>query len=341
VELGRRFCAAVPCAELVRFAGSGSEVLQLAFRLARAHTGRTKIVRFEGHYHGWIDTALVSHRPAPAEWGPREAPNAVLGSRGQLAAATQDLIILPWNDLDVLRQTLESRAGEIAAVVMEPILCNTCVIQPRLGYLEGVRDLCSRLDIVLIFDEVITGFRVALGGGQERLAVTPDLATYAKAIANGFPLAATAGKRAIMDLLNQGVVHGGTYNAGPYTAAAAAATIAELSANNGAVYRQIEDVGQALMAGLREVAARANVPLLVQGIGPVFNTSFTDAPAIYDYRDYATKTDAARQLQFIARLADEGIRLTSRGTWFLSAAHTLGDVEQTVRAAERALARLA
>jgi glutamate-1-semialdehyde 2,1-aminomutase len=340
IELGRRFCTAVPCADLVRFAGSGSEVVQAAFRLARAHTGRDKIVRFEGHYHGWIDTALISPRATEEELGPYEAPNTVPGSRGQPRSALGDLIVLPWNNLDVLRHTLERRAGEIAGVIMEPILCNTGVMLPRPGYLEGVRDLCARLGIVLIFDEVITGFRVALGGAQARLGVTPDLATYAKAIANGFPLAAVAGKREIMDLLNQGVVHGGTYNAAPATAAAAAATLDELARDDGAAYRRMEGAGEALMAGLRAATSRVGQPLLAQGIGPVFNTCFTDAPAIHDYRQYAAKTDAARQLQFIARLADEGIRLTSRGTWFLSAAHTASDVEYTIRAAERAFARM-
>jgi glutamate-1-semialdehyde 2,1-aminomutase len=224
VDLARKVQEMVPCAELVRFAGSGSEVVQAAFRLARAYTGRSKIVRFEGHYHGWIDTALISPRATEEELGSYEAPNTVPGSRGQVRSALEDLIVLPWNDLEVLRRTLERHAGEIAGVIMEPILCNTGVILPRPGYLEGVRDLTARLGIVLIFDEVITGFRVALGGAQARLGVTPDLATYAKAIANGFPLAAVAGRREIMDLLNQGVVHGGTYNASPATAAAAAAT---------------------------------------------------------------------------------------------------------------------
>ena len=337
IEAGRRFCQAVPCADLVRFAGSGSEVVQAAFRLARAHTGRSKIVRFEGHYHGWIDTALISPRATEAELGSYEAPNTVPGSRGQVRSALEDLIVLPWNDLEVLRRTLERHAGEIAGVIMEPILCNTGVILPRPGYLEGVRDLTARLGIVLIFDEVITGFRVALGGAQARLGVTPDLATYAKAIANGFPLAAVAGKREIMDLLNQGVVHGGTYNAAPATAVAAAATLHELARDDGAAYRRMEETGEALMAGLRRVAAGAGQPLLVQGISQVFNTCFTGAPAIHDYREYAGRTDPARQLALIGRLADEGVRLTSRGTWFLSAAHTAADVEYSIRAAERAL----
>ena len=340
VELGQRFGAAVPCAGLVRFAGSGSEVVQLAFRLARAFTGRSKIVKFEGHYHGWMDSALVSTRPSPEEWGPPDAPSAVPGSRGQLATALEEMIVLPWNDLDLLRRTLERRQGEIAAVIMEPILCNTCVILPRPDYLEGARDLCTRLGIVLIFDEVITGFRVALGGAQARLGVTPDLATYAKAIANGFPLAAVAGRRDIMELLTGGVVHGGTYNAAPFTAAAAAATLDELARDGGAAYRRLEETGEALMAGLRDVARRAGRPLLAQGLGAVFNTSFTDAPAISDHREYTLRTDAARQARFISLLVEAGVRLTSRGTWFLSTAHTPADVERTIQAAEAAFRRL-
>ena len=340
IDAGRWFQQSVPCAELVRFAGSGSEVVQAAFRLARAHTGKPKVVRFEGHYHGWIDTALISPRATPEELGSYDTPRTIPGSKGQMAAALSDLIVQPWNNLDVLRHTLERRADEIAAVIMEPILCNTCVVLPQPGYVEGVRDLCDRLDIVLIFDEVITGFRASLGGAQGRLGVTPDLATFAKAIANGYPIAAVAGKRPIMDQLNQGVVHGGTYNAAPATAAAVAATIEELSRDGGAPYRRMEETGMALMEGLRAAGRSAGQPLLVQGIGPVFNTSFIEAPAINDYRDYVTKTDASKQLRFIAHLADEGVRLTSRGTWFMSAAHTHEDVERTIRAAERALAQV-
>jgi glutamate-1-semialdehyde 2,1-aminomutase len=203
-----------------------------------------------------------------------------------------------------------------------------------------VREACSRLGIVLIFDEVITGFRLALGGAQALLGVTPDLATFAKAVANGFPLAAVAGKRAIMEQLEQGVVHGGTYNGAPPVMAAACATLDELARDGAAAYRRMAEVGEALMQGLREIAARADQPFLAQGYGQVFHTSFTNARAIHNYRDYAEHNDTARLTRFVAALVDEGARITSRGTWFLSAAHGAPDVERTLAAAERAMARL-
>jgi hypothetical protein len=182
VALARLVQQTVPCAELVRFGLSGSEMDQAAIRLARAATGRKKIVKFEGHYHGWFDTVLVSTAPPLAEAGPEEAPSPHFPSAGQSRAAAADIAILPWNNLDILTHYVEAHADEIAGILMEPILINTCVIVPRPGYLEGVRALCDRHGIVLIFDEVITGFRVALGGAQARLGVTPDLAVFAKAI---------------------------------------------------------------------------------------------------------------------------------------------------------------
>ncbi len=340
IELGRRVCALVPCAERVRLCSSGTEAVQLALRLARSATGRNLVVKFEGHYHGWMDSAYISVHPAEDARGPYDAPHPVPMSRGQSPSVLQDVVILPWNNLELLTRTLERRADEIAAVIMEPILCNTCVILPRPGYLEGAREACSRLGIVLIFDEVITGFRVGLGGAQRRLGVTPDLATFAKAIGNGFPIALVAGKKEIMDQLGSGVSHGGTYNGAPAAAAAAAATLDELAKDDGAVYQRMEALGQALMQGLRAAAEKADQPFLAQGVGSIFNTSFTNRSAISDFRDWAAYTDPARLTRWIGALADEGVRGTARGAWFLSAAHDERDVERTLAAAERAFTRL-
>ena len=187
-ELARELCEVVPSAEMVRFSMSGTEAVQAALRVARAFTGRTRIVKFEGHYHGWLDNVYVSVRPDEGRRGPEAAPHAVPESQGQDEAAYRSQIVLPWNNLDLLRARLE-RDPEIAAVIMEPIMCNTAVIAPAPGYLAGVRELCSQHDVLLIFDEVITGFRVALGGAQASLGVTPDLTILAKAMASGFPIA--------------------------------------------------------------------------------------------------------------------------------------------------------
>lgn len=344
VKLAQRIQEIVPCAELVRLGSSGSEVDQAALRLARAATGKRLVVKFEGHYHGWFDTILASVQPPLDQAGPADAPVIHLPSAGQSKAAADDLAILPWNDLDIVTRFLETHGHETAALIMEPILCNTSVILPRPGYLEGVRALCDRHGVVLIFDEVITGFRVGLGGAQGLLGVTPDLAVFAKAFGAGFPIAALAGKRAIMELTGNGsVLHGGTYNANTVSTSAANAALEVLSRGDGRVYQEMEARGVALMDGLRQAAAQAGMPLHVQGLGTVFNTTFApsnDPVSIVDYRSYA-RTDLARQRQFIRALQDYGVRVTSRGAWFLSTAHSEGDIQETVRAAAAAFREMA
>ena len=359
IELARRFRQCVPCAELVRFGSSGSEVNQAALRLARAFTGRRLVVKFEGHYHGWFDTILVSVAPPLDAAGPLDHPLPHLPSAGQSAAAAADVAVLPWNDLRAIERFLDGRGGETAAIIMEPILCNSGVIEAGDGYLEGVRALCDRHGVVLIFDEVITGFRVGLGGAQARSGVTPDLATFAKAMASGFPISALAGNRLIMALTANGtVLHGGTYNTNTVSTAAAIATLDELARDSGAVYRQMEQHGRHLMEGLRHHASRLGVPLHVQGLGTVFNTTFHpgrarrlgDAPAprtrgiptgdLADYRAYQ-QTDLARQRRFLQELQDRGVRVTGRGTWFLSAAHDGEVVQETLDHAAQALAAVA
>src|SRR5580700_9498200 len=179
-EVAEQICRIVPCAERVIFSNTGTEAVQAAFRLARAHTGRQKIIRFEGHYHGWMDNVLTGYRP-PIEDGTllSEKPP----TEGMSETAVAETIVLPWNDLDAVEIALKTRGDEVAALIMEPILCNSGCLMPSTNYLAGIRDLCSRFGAVLIFDEVITGFRVSLGGAQSLFGVTPDLATFGKAIA--------------------------------------------------------------------------------------------------------------------------------------------------------------
>jgi glutamate-1-semialdehyde 2,1-aminomutase len=339
VRLAELFAKVVPCAELVRFGLSGSEMDQAAIRAARALTGRSRVVKFEGHYHGWFDTLLVSPAGSPLDaLGPLEAPRPYLPSAGQSVAAAHDITPLPWNDLEILERYLAAHADETAAVLMEPILCNTSVVMPRPGYLEGVRALCDRYRIVLIFDEVITGFRVGLGGAQKRLGVTPDLAVFAKAVAGGFPIAVLAGNRTSMAPLADGsALHGGTFNSNLVSTAAALATLQVLVEAGDEAYVAMEARGERLMTGLSELGARRG--LRVQGLGMVFNTWFGRRETIDSYRDYA-QTDATRQKRFLTELQHRGIRVTSRGTWFLSLAHTDADVELTLEAARGALEAL-
>jgi glutamate-1-semialdehyde 2,1-aminomutase len=339
VELAERFAAAIPCAELVRFGSSGSEMVQAALRIARAATGRDRILKFEGHYHGWLDPILASVAPPLDVAGPADAPVPHLPSAGQIASSVDNLVVLSWNDPIALQRVLTGPGSErIAAVICEPILCNTCVVPPVAGFLELLRSLTTANGTVLIFDEVITGFRVGFGGAQRRLGVTPDLAIFAKAMGSGFPIAALAGSRNLMELTLSGVLHGGTYNANVSSVAAANATLEALAANGGAAYVRIERHGERLMAGLREHAARLGIDLLVQGIASAFNTTFGRGP-VRNYRDYAA-TDLPRQRRFLVALQDRGVRVTSRGTWFLSSAHDESDIEATLIAAGEALAEV-
>lgn len=336
VELSERFLSIVACAERVRFGSSGTEMVQAALRLARAATGRDLVVKFEGHYHGWLDPVLASIAPPLDDVGPDDEPTPHLPSLGQLASSAEQVAILRWNDPAGLRRLFEGpRRERIAAVICEPIMCNTGVIPAEPGFLEELRERTAANGSLLIFDEVITGFRVALGGAQAVAGVTPDLAVFAKAMGSGFPIAAMVGSAEVMELTSQGVLHGGTYNANVTSVAAANATIAALAADDGAAYSHIDRIGTRLMEGLREIASGLGSDLLVQGRPAAFNTTFGEGP-VRDYRTYAA-TDRGRQRLFLRALQDRGVRVTSRGTWFLSAAHNDADVERTLVSAAEAL----
>ncbi|MBI3975921.1 MAG: aspartate aminotransferase family protein [Armatimonadetes bacterium] len=331
VLLAERLVEYVPCIEMVRYNCTGSEAAAAACRLARGYTGRTRIVRFAGHYHGWLDEQLVATHPSPD----REL-EAAPESRGQPASSVEHLIIAPWNEIDALERIFVQAGDEIAAVLMEPIMCNSGVIMPGPGYLERVRALCDRHGALLIFDEVITGFRIALGGAQALLGVTPDLAIFGKALANGFPISAIGGRRDVMALATAGVVHAGTFNGNPLGVAAALATLEELARDGGIVYARMTDTGQRFIHGIREVAQARGVPVLVQGPGPVFYMWFTDAAAIRTYRASAAVSRAPYE-RFAVAMLDQGVRLIPGGRWYVTASHTPADVDRTLEAVEKAL----
>lgn len=340
-ELAGRLCGLLPGAEVVRFATSGTEAVLMAFRLARAFTGREKILKFEGHYHGWSDQAYISARPPLNEAGPASAPVPVAGSPGMPSSVLGDVAVCTWNDLDLLEQALERHRGEIAGVIMEPVMVNGGAVPPAPGYLEGVRALCDKHGALFICDEVITGFRVGLRGAQGKFSVTADLSIYAKAVAAGFPLAMVAGRRDIMDtLLDKGVMHGGTYNGNVQSMAAALAALDVLEADGGAVYRDLEARGTELMQGLASLARMHRLPILVQGMPAIFQTFFTAGPAPRNYRDSAA-CDRDAVLAFHAALQEEGVRIQQTGKWFLSTAHDGPVIAETLAAADRAMAKLA
>ncbi|TDP94845.1 aspartate aminotransferase family protein [Labedaea rhizosphaerae] len=340
VEVAEAVCRLVPSAERVRFNSVGSEAVHGALRLARGHTGRAKVLKFEGHYHGWFDPVLYSVHPDLSRAGDPHAPSAVGGTGGQQLSSSADLVVAPWNDLAALTAIVDREGTDLAAIILEPILCNTGVIMPKPGFLEGVQKLCADIGALLVFDEIITGFRMAPGGAQEYLGITPDLATFGKAMAGGMQLSALVGKAEVMDDIATGkVAHAGTFNSHPVAIAAAKATLAVLDEQRDVVYPTLFDLGNRLAEGLRAAAARTGVPLLVTGPGPVVQTYVTEATEVSDYRDFAA-TDRATMARLHQLLLDRGVNIVPRGLWFLSTAHTADDVDQTVAVAEEALAAL-
>jgi glutamate-1-semialdehyde 2,1-aminomutase len=336
-ELAERLCRLLPGAEVVRFATSGTEAVLMAMRLARAFTGRDKILKFEGHYHGWSDQAFISTRPSLNEAGPADEPVPVAGSPGIPASVLQDVVVAGWNDLAALEAAFDRHAGQIAGVIMEPVMVNGGAVVPDPGYLAGVRDLCRAKGALFICDEVITGFRVGLRGAQGRFGVTADLAIYAKAVAAGFPLAMVAGRRDVMDtLLDKGVMHGGTYNGNVQSMAAALAALDELERDDGAVYRDLERRGARLMQGLTALADKHRLAMRVEGLPAIFQVFFTSGPAPRNYRE-ADACDRDGVLALHRALQDEGIRINQAGKWFLSTAHDDAIIDQTLDAADRAM----
>jgi glutamate-1-semialdehyde 2,1-aminomutase len=331
-EAARLVCELVPCAERVRFGSSGTEVIQAALRLSRAVTGRQTIIKFEGHYHGWLDNVLWSVAPAPDHCGPLNDPLKVPGTLGQDLSCGEHVGILGWNNLQLVEERLNG--GDVAALIMEPAMCNTSAIAPRAGYLEGVRAACSKAGTLLIFDEVITGFRLSSGGAQKLFGVTPDLATFGKAIANGFPVAALAGRADLMDrFASGGVMHGGTYNGHPVNMAATAATLRELTRPE--VYAGIEKRGQRLMAGIVEILERHSVPARVQGFPGIFHVAFGITKPIETFRD-TFGIDRARYVKFTTALIERGARALERGAWFLSSEHDDAVIDRTLEIIESA-----
>jgi glutamate-1-semialdehyde 2,1-aminomutase len=336
LELANTFCSCVKSAELVRFGLSGSEMVQAAMRVARAYTARPEVIKFEGHYHGWFDNILINNSgPVAGQGDPLPRPHH-LQSAGQSPQACADVAVLPWNDVGAIDSYVGANASRIAAIITEPVMLNTGGILPKPGYLQHLRRVTRAHNIVLIFDEVITGFRVALGGAQELYGVEPDLSVFAKALGAGFPVSALAGRREIMELFASGRVnHSGTYNANLVSISAALAALRELSADSQAAYQRLNAVGTALMAGIAAAARQYGANLQVSGLPAAFHTCFATHP-IDDYASYSS-ADHNRLGLFLAALLERGVRPTGRGTWFVSTTHTDSDIASTLEAVGHAL----
>jgi glutamate-1-semialdehyde 2,1-aminomutase len=344
-EAAERFCRMVPSAEAVRFANTGSEATMLALRLARAHTGRTKFLKFEGHYHGWYDPyCLNGHSHPVAQLGPPENPSKIPDSEGIPASVFDEVVLAPWNDAAALERVMRENGSQLAAVITEPIMANMGCILPHDGYLEKVSELAHQYGALFILDEVVTGFRYAPGGCQQLYPLKPDLSTFGKALGAGFPIGAVAGPRAILDRMRWSehmVLHYGTFNGHRLTMSVVAANLDLLGAEG--TYGKLFAIGDAAIAGLREVFRRHKIPAIVQGFGPMFQIYFTEKRAIHDYRDYCQYVDTKKYSRFVHGLLDHGIYMTpSNGLhWIISTAHSEQDVEALVVAANQVCAEIA
>ncbi len=341
IEVSELVQSMVPCAERVRFAGSGTEAVQLALRAARAYTGRAKFVMFEGMYHGWMDSVAFAASRDAAQAGQEGILPPSVQSEGIAPGVERDVIMLPWNDAEILRDTLRTQGEEIAAVITEPIMCNCQCVFPKEGYIEEMRRLCDEQGIVLVFDEVITGFRVANGGAQELLGITPDLSTFAKSLAAGYPIGMVAGREEPMSAVGDGSVrHGGTGNSNVMSMAAAKAALTRLAQDEGEALRRVQSTGRSLMAGLESLGRRHEHRLIVQGPGSVFGVAFTEADEITGYRDQVRLADHDKYRRFRRGMLENGVRFRADGGWFLSSAHSAEDVAATLDAADRVLSEL-
>lgn len=336
IELAEKINAIIPSAELMRFCLDGSTAVQTAFRIARAKTRKQKFIRFEGHYHGWLDNVSWGNAaPSLAAMGDREHPLSNPWCKGLAENSEAESILLPWNDLELVEKTIAERGGEIAAIITEPLMCNNNCILPKAGFLQGLRNICDQHGIALIFDEVITGFRLSLGGAQQYFGVTPDMAVFAKAMASGYPISAVVGKREWMQLMEDGtVIHAGTMNAGNATIAAALTTIEVLEKEN--PYPRMFELGRVFMQGLKKAAKETGQNMLLQGPGPMFCIAFTGIHQINDYRDTFT-CDKAKLAKFIAAMHDRNIRIIGRGLVYISAVHTRDEIEKAIVVASEVL----
>ena len=324
-ETAELLCAAIPCADLVAYANSGTEIVQVALRLARAVTGRPLYLKFEGHYHGWDDSVLVSYKPSFEQSGSMTPLPVGLGQRPSPGA-----VIARWNDEGSVRAAIAANGGQISAIVCEPLLCNSGCLPPADGFLAFLRETATRSDALLIFDEVITGFRLALGGAQTFYGVTPDLATYAKAAAGGLPVSILAGRREYMNWIADGrVVHAGTLNGNPLALAATRAVLTELA---GADYASLHARGRRLRDGLVSALGKKGVPVVATGEGTCFQLHFQKSTPC-EYRD-TIAGDKALYAEFLMALLASGVYALPDGRWYLSFAHGDEIVDRTLAIVE-------
>ena len=328
-------CALVPSMDMVRMVSSGTEATMSALRLARGFTGRDKIVKFEGCYHGHADSLLVKAGSGALTLGEPSSP-------GVPAALAELTITLRYNDLDQVRETFDAIGDEIACIIVEPVAGNMNCIPPVPGFLEGLREVCDQHGALLIFDEVMTGFRVALGGAQGLFGITPDLTALGKIIGGGMPVGAFGGRREVMERISPlgPVYQAGTLSGNPIAMAAGRKTLELISAPG--VHQAVADRTEALTDGLLERARAAGVPLTANRVGGMFGIFFTDAPRVTNY-EQATACNQAQFRAFFHGMLERGVYLAPSAfeAGFVSIAHEGPQIQATLDAAEEAFAALA
>jgi glutamate-1-semialdehyde 2,1-aminomutase len=319
----------VPAMEMVRLACSGTEATMHAIRVARAYSGREIIVKFEGNYHGFHDNTLWSTYSPVETYGSRRSPIPVASSSG-IPSALRDLVItLPFNDFEGVERVMRSRGHEIAAVITEPCQGNCGAIMPKPGFLELIRKLTTEYGAVFILDEVKTGFRIANGGAQEVMGIRPDMATYAKSLANGYPLAAIGGRREIMSTIGHGVAQGGTFTNNKTGVAATYATLNLLKTRP--ILQTIQQRGGRLMSGLKEIFEENEIPAVISGYPAMFSFAL-GVEDVTCQRDW-DKSDKVQYLRLVEHAIERGVMpdLDAREPWFLCYEHTDKDVDDTLQ----------
>jgi glutamate-1-semialdehyde 2,1-aminomutase len=335
VELAELICDAVPSAEMVRLVTTGAEATMSAIRAARAYTGRKKVVKFEGCYHGAYDSMLVKAGSGATTFG-------IPDSLGVPAETTSNTVVCPFNSLESLEKVVKEEKGSLAAVIMEPVIGNIGVVPPREGYLKGVRELTEENDVILILDEMITGFRLAFGGAQEYYGVKPDLTTLGKILGGGFPLAAFAGQKEIMRMIAPAgkAYQAGTYSGNPVSVTAALTTLKTLKQGGKQFYQKLEAKQEKITRALEEAAEEHGVAAQVNSVGSMFQIFFTNQP-VYDYVTAKT-SNTQRFMTYHKRLLESGVFIppSQFETCFISTEHSDQDVKETVDAAEKILGEL-
>jgi glutamate-1-semialdehyde 2,1-aminomutase len=341
IEVAELLQQMIANAEVVRFANTGTEAVMAAIRLARGYTGRPKIIKFEGHYHGWYDDLCVSSNSLPvAALGLHTDPVKIPDSSGLNRYALEDTIVVPWNDLPLLESAMQNNRGQIAAVITEGIMANMGVIPPKDGYLHGLQALAKEHGALFILDETVTGFRIARGGCQEYYKLSPDITTFGKALGCGLPVAAFVGKREIMKSLSWGgVLHYGTHNGSRIGLYATRASLRKLNRDNGSGYRHMWEIADQLCSGISSILTARGVNAIVQSVGPMFQIMFTKQSKISDCREFSTNVDRATYQRLSHKLFEFGVYMSPAAGLhsIVTVAHSKDDVEYTLTALGRAL----